>query len=309
MNVVDTLPLASRAGGRASYPQREPDPAAAAEAWLDRQTRRGASEVFSIIVDLTPALASALLARNPDNRGVRSRVAEMQRDMESGRWQMNGEPIIVSVCGQMNDGQHRCEAVVKSGATIRVLMVFGVERETRYSVDTGVARTPGDFLQMRGIAQANNVAAAAGYLWQIEQFGRVPDTASIARHRPTKQQLQEVAVRLGARIRASMDAVPMGGAKKIAGYAQLVAVHAYLAEIVGDDRPVTEFMRALVAGDKRDDRDAVWIARERLMEEKRKRHVWPAKTMEVVIRAWNFHRRGARTGKIQIMGEWPKIAR
>lgn len=316
---IGNLPLIARAVNAAMGGRRECgtsqqtatviDGVALAEAWLDRQLRRGETEVFSVVADLTPDLAQVLLTRNPDNRGIRARVLEMQRDIEEGRWQMNGEPVIIATDGHLNDGQHRCEAVMNAGKAIKTLMVFGVARDTRYSVDTGSARTPGDMLQMRGIADANNVAAVAGYLWQIERYGRVPDSASVPSMRPTKQEMQETVVRMGERIQRSVSAVQRDGSLKVASYSQLVTMHVYLVEMTEDEPAVSAFMSALIRGDKRSNNDPVWVGRERLIEEKRKRHLWPAKAMEIVLRAWNMHRRNARTGKIQVMGEWPKVAR
>lgn len=309
---IENLPLIARAVNAAMSGRQTTtavDGIALAEAWLDRQLRRGETEVFSVVADLTPDLAGVLLRRNDGNRAIKSKAEEFRRDIEGGRWQLNGEPIIIAVDGSLNDGQHRCVAVIRADIAIRVLMVFGVARETRQSVDTGSARTPGDLLRLQGITDQHSVAAVCSYLWQIEEHGRVPDVAHAPNARPTKQQVLEVAGRLLDRVEASMRAVPTRGASKVASHSQLVTMHAYIAGLSGDEDATTEFMRALVRGDKSGERDPIWVGRERLIEEKRKRHLWPAKAMEIILRSWNLHRRGLGTGKIQLMGEWPKVAK
>jgi len=80
------------------------------------------------------------------------------------RLRQRGEPG--SKCGQLNDGQNRCAAVVRSGLTVPTIFVFGLERETRLTVDQGVGKRPGDYLAMSGVANSNHVAAIAAMIWQ-----------------------------------------------------------------------------------------------------------------------------------------------
>lgn len=315
MNLFHSITSSVSRKGNELYPDvlpdrsQEPKPCRRAVAWLSHRILRGNREIFSEVVTVTPELARLLLSRNHSNRSVRALVEGIKTDIVEGRWELNGETIIVSKDGYLNDGQHRLLAVDESGLPIKTVMTFGVERETRFSTDTGSAKTSGDLLSMSGIGNANSVAAIAGYLWQIERFGRIPEAAHAQGARPTKQQVQDMARRQQAKIEAALDLVPKRGSARIASHSLLTTGHIYLSSVTEDPDAVTEFLRRLVRGDKKDDRDPVFVARERMLEEKRKRHLWPAKAMEIVLRGWNMHRRGVSTGKIQLMGEWPKIAR
>lgn len=125
-------------------------------AWLNRAK----AEVFTVVVDMTPELAERILASNPDNRLVReAHVLELASRMDRGEWQMNGEAIIISDTGQLNDGQHRLNAVCVSGETVPMLLVFGPKRESRSTVDVGMKRTLANHLHMVG--EKNSVALAA----------------------------------------------------------------------------------------------------------------------------------------------------
>lgn len=138
---------------------------------LEAHLRRGESEVFAVVTTLTPALAAQLMERNPDNRKIRQRhVGRLAHAIQTGAYALNGETLIVSRDGWLNDGQHRCQAVVETGTGIPAVIVFGVERETRSTVDTGDKRTMGNVLYMHGLggANANGVAAVIRFVLQYD---------------------------------------------------------------------------------------------------------------------------------------------
>ena len=129
--------------------------------WFDNMVRDD-GDIRTEIVQLTPMLARVLLGRNDGNRCVRkSKVAQYKSDILAGRWSMNGEPIIVSRDGLLNDGQHRCLAVIEANAPIQVIIVFGVERETRETVDQGGARSASDIALMHHVPNAALASAIA----------------------------------------------------------------------------------------------------------------------------------------------------
>lgn len=132
--------------------------------WL----KRGLSEPFALVVDLTPELARALLERNASNRPfVKKNYDALLHAVKSGEFRLNGETIVVSKDGFLNDGQHRCEVVADTGITIRTFIAFGVERDTRSTVDRGSRRTMGHVFTMNGLCMANTNACAAIARWVL----------------------------------------------------------------------------------------------------------------------------------------------
>ena len=112
------------------------------------------------VVEMTPALAQDLLAKNKRNRPIRkARVERYANEMINGRWQLNGETIIISDEGNLMNGQHRLHAVVSSGATVYMLLAEGVDEAAFSTMDSGLTRTAGDVLGMRGISNFNQVSA------------------------------------------------------------------------------------------------------------------------------------------------------
>ena len=85
--------------------------------WLAELTSLSAKGPSTIIVDLTPGRAAALLSRNPENRKVKDQtVSEIADDIVNSRFDdLNGETLVFSRDGLLNDGQNRCWGRYRSG--------------------------------------------------------------------------------------------------------------------------------------------------------------------------------------------------
>lgn len=136
---------------------------------------KGQNEVFTVAALVGPVLATLLLERNTGNRpvvlaGSTRCVQAYAEAMKRGEWRLNGEPVIISSTGELNDGQHRLNAIIQAGAHVQMLLTFGVERDSRHTVDQGVARTPGHILSMFGEKSANQLATALQFVWALDNF-------------------------------------------------------------------------------------------------------------------------------------------
>lgn len=124
---------------------------------------RDREEPFAVAMTITPEVAARLLARNEGNRPVSKRkILEYTADLRAGRFAgMNGETIIISREGLLNNGQHRLLAIIESSTALRTLVVFGAERSTIETLDLGKRRTIPDFLGMFDYPHPKVFAAAA----------------------------------------------------------------------------------------------------------------------------------------------------
>jgi hypothetical protein len=114
---------------------------------------------------ITPELAARLLETSPGNRALRApSVARWANKMSSGEFEANGETIKIDATGRLRDGHHRLSACVKSGSSIRSLVVRGLDPSVFATVDAGHARYAGDRLAMASEKNANVLAAAL--IWQ-----------------------------------------------------------------------------------------------------------------------------------------------
>jgi len=128
--------------------------------WFAKNLERGKREVFAELVTITPTLAEIMLDGNSDNRKVKNYVlSEVIQDIKQGRWELNGETIIVASDGFLNDGQHRLMACIETGRSMETLVAFGLPRASRFTVDMGKPRTTQEFMGMQGVKNANNVAS------------------------------------------------------------------------------------------------------------------------------------------------------
>lgn len=111
---------------------------------------------------ITPAFAKQLLEQNPHNRPLtRSTVDRYASDMKSGRWNNNGQGIVLTPDGMLLDGQHRMAAVVQAQTPIAMLVVRGVPREAFVTMDSGKPRTLADVLGIGGYRNTSILASIA----------------------------------------------------------------------------------------------------------------------------------------------------
>lgn len=124
------------------------------------------------LVEVTPGIAQAWLGQNHGNRNLRSRkVANYARDMLAGKWQTSGDSIKFDWNGRLIDGQHRLEAVMESGATIKILVVRGLSPEVQGVLDVNVKRSAADALKFAGHGYNITIMAAAARIANARDAG------------------------------------------------------------------------------------------------------------------------------------------
>jgi len=109
---------------------------------------------------ITPEYAKKLLLKNKVNRPVnKSNVAFLVSEILKGNFMYNGEPIIISKCGMLIDGQHRLNACVEAGVPIQANIVDDVDINSMTTIDTGRNRTAADVFSIKNIPDATFAAA------------------------------------------------------------------------------------------------------------------------------------------------------
>lgn len=121
---------------------------------------------------ITPAIAKSWLADKnySDNRSIsHNRVKFYARQMASGRWRMNGEPIIFDTEDMLLNGQHRLHAIIESNKSIDVFVIRGVSQEAFTTMDQGYTRSGAQVLSMKGLKNSSTRAAIcrAMYVWEV----------------------------------------------------------------------------------------------------------------------------------------------
>lgn len=304
---VNTMQAVAETATKVKSPRIIPSlesPEAKAGKWLDDLVVKSKTAgVLTQIVDVSPALARALLNRNPGNRKVSDVVVESYaRDMKNDAWKFNGEPIIVSSDGMMNDGQHRCEAIIQADREVECLLVVGVERDSRTTVDQGKVRTLGDFLSMRGHVDTNILGACANMIWQYRTHQRVRCTG---KDRPTKSQLINF-VEEHPGLDHCMHIVRRKGSHAVGGNSMLAATNWLFSEKAGRTA-ADNFTIALIDGASLRIGNPILYARNRLINESHR--LTQQERFELIIKAWNAHRAGQEVDNFRLVGgKLPKIS-
>lgn len=113
---------------------------------------RNAKTENQVQVTASPALAHRLLQLQAQHqRRVNQRtVDQLTNDHRSGQFVYTGDTIKFSNGGMGIDGQHRCEAQVAAGATVKILMVIGVNPAAIEKMDLNRRRNASDVHNTRG---------------------------------------------------------------------------------------------------------------------------------------------------------------
>jgi hypothetical protein len=271
------------------------------KAWLEERMAKSRKTPIAEVVTLTPVLASLLLERNPANRPIsRAGKNEIKQDLTNGRYVFNGESIIVSDTGILNDGQHRCLNVLETGIPIQTVIVFGPKEETRFTVDTGKSKTVSNFLAMKGRKYTHILGAAAGYILQLRQFGRLVDD-----QRSTKQEiLQAVDAIKGIDASVAFTSEAM---KSVRSHAVLAFCHHTFAKASSREN-ADQFMQKLMDGDGLKKGDPILYCRNRLIGMDRGTRA--SVRAELVFKCWNAWRSGHTIDHFKMSGgKLPKVER
>lgn len=269
------------------------------QSWFAAMVERGAEEKFSGFFCITPTIAREILSHNADNRNIVQTKLQMYVEaLERGNFSANGESIIIAKDGQLNDGQHRLLACVKTGISFETNVVFGVDRDTRYTVDTGAARSNGTMLHMHGIANSNTVATSIGHylLYKAGLYTHVISTAVTAK--------DEIAFyrRNAAFVDRAMD-VTKTRASRAMGASALAASYMILCPLNPTETDI--FFHKLVGGADLTANDPILVLRNKLLTVpvgQMRNHI----RIELILRTWNSYRLKNKRHLIRSFGAYPE---
>lgn len=127
---------------------------------LNRLTR--VPGVSSMMVMMTSTMAEMLLALNTHNRKIsKAIVSKYAAEILAGEWRASAAGVGISDSGVLIDGQHRLAAVVQSGQTVPMLVVWNLPLGSQEKMDRHFRRSILQVLNLAGIdATAKQVQVA-----------------------------------------------------------------------------------------------------------------------------------------------------
>lgn len=258
--------------------------------------------VKSEVVDMTPDVAKSFLGDNYErNRNIRAGwLRQLIGMIKRDEWVFNGEPIIIDDRGKMIDGQHRCEACIAAGKTIRVLVVSGVPSggEAYATIDRGAGRTLRDLFDKH----AGEIASVGRLLYTAEYFGLSKWRGQLlgVQDRPSDHTLAEYITENHPDLEASVEWVrgPWRQVTRLVPRSIAIFCHYLMARIDTDD--ADRFFEAFASGEKLHAHDPVKMLRDRLISDRDKfsgrMNTGGAKHRAMVIylifKAWSLTRNG-----------------
>jgi hypothetical protein len=246
------------------------------------------------VIDITPELAKEMLGRNVSNRRLTEGVVKAYaRDMQAGRWTLNGEAIQFSEDGTLLNGQHRLSAIALSGVTVKMLVIHGLPKKAQETMDAGKKRTAVDNFTLRGETHAKTLAAIARKitLWERgdKQFREATTPVELAETLEKYPELLRRSAEVGDRVHKGFRPLPAS---------VLGTAHFLLTRVGPEDVPW--FFGAIESGAGLDRDDPVLTLRERVRRDREEGiRVDDVRAMGYLVRAWNASRKGKTLARIQ----------
>jgi hypothetical protein len=268
---------------------------------------RGKSEIFSETVIFTKPIVDWLIERNYDNRSLKKRIISgLVADIRNGFWQVNGETIVVSKSGELNDGQHRLAAFAEANIPVKSLVAFGVPRDSRFTVDMGTARCPADFLHMNGVSNTT-MAAAIVNLHLLYLKGIYGRSASVGKNViNTKPDLLEQYEKNKDMYDTAVDIVSHNRFCRVLGNSAVGAAYCILYSI--SPSKADGFFERLIDGDGLTKGDPILALRNKLSTSGER--LFSNERLEMILRTWNAWRSGKQVTRCpSVSREYPKVSR
>ena len=272
-----------------------------AKLWYNSRVEKGKTALHTEQVEMSPALADVVLEHNVDNRPVRqAKLKQYISDISADNWDLNGETMKISKEGLTNDGQHRSLAVKETGKSIPVLFVFGIERATRKTVDTGAPRGAHDHLSVDGYSQPTTLAALARFVIAYERndgqnFANMNRVTATEIYQRAKADMQ-------LDISSQYPYKHGNKSKRLAPPSVMAFCHYIMSK--ADATAAATFLDQVITGANISADSPAYVTREKLIEF---RSLVREQKVEVLLRGFMAFRKNKPIRGIRIKWELPKL--
>jgi hypothetical protein len=141
---------------------------------------------------VTPEMAKQLLRSQVKNRRVQqSRVDIYAKEMLAGRWTLNGSTIVIDKDGHMQDGQHRCLAIIKADKPEWLTIARGTSTDVFRTIDSGQSRRASQSFGIMGIKNASTTSAICSKVQEMRETHIYSDGGNSVKKYGTTDELIE----------------------------------------------------------------------------------------------------------------------
>ena len=113
------------------------------------------------VEDITPEYAEEILKeKNNANRSIKqASLHRLVKAIDNDEWQITNQGIAFDSDGNLLDGQHRLQAIVKTGKTLKIMVARNMNPQIFNVVDIGTARSAADILYIAGCSNSSKIAS------------------------------------------------------------------------------------------------------------------------------------------------------
>lgn len=251
---------------------------------------------------VTPEIAAFWLKTyNLSNRPLSdNHVLFLSSQMKKGQWiEGNGNTISFNTKCQLNDGQHRLAAVVKSKLSFVFSIMVGVDVNAFKVTDTGKSRGASDVLAIEGYSYSNSLAAITKFIMHFKA-NRISDASTGGKGkggisitnsdvlifvRDNKDKLIPIVSKAAKYSKQGDKLIPIS---YIGGLLYILSEYDY--------RQSDKFIYQLATGSNIDHNNSIYVLRKRLRLAKDSASISiPMKTkIAFILKTWNAVRKGKK---------------
>lgn len=252
---------------------------------------------------ITPELARELLGQNQENRKLDVAIVGVyRRDMLAGRWLFSADPIQFSAAGRLLNGQHRLNAIASiedDEFGIEFVIVRGLEEDSQKVMDQGRKRQASQHLQMLGVKNSANVAAASRTVINLDRRALFRDNRFLRVSAAEVHEWVSNNLELVENHNRNMSSIRhTPSAPAVAGAAYMVLAR------LGDVPLADEFIGLFGSGAGLSAGDPILAVREQLRRWKdRRRRVSEREQLALLFLAWNRWMAGKRLLRVATPSE------
>jgi len=255
------------------------------------------------VVLITPEVSERLLERNIANRKVSGgNINVLASEMEKGKWMFNGEAVVFDYDGKLRNGQHRLNAIIKSGEAQQMLIITGVLPESFATMDIGSKRTGGDILSIKDVENPSSVSALCKFIYSFKNgvFTKDPNAdrslsnTEIYDYYKTLTNVSD-SIEFGTRLNKDNNVI-----FKPLNKGQLSCFHYLFSE--KNNKQATEFLEGIFYGNNLDVDSPILAMRNRLLRSKQNKNykIGNKDFITLMVVSWNKWRNNEKAKNIKI---------
>ena len=253
---------------------------------------------------ITPSKAKKWLEEhNTKNRPISvSHVAFLRKMIRNDEWEEeNGDTIKFHKDGWLIDGQHRLQAIVETGRSLRCAVARDINGRAFDTVDTGRPRHLKDMLARDGEMYSTHLATAIRYVHVFSSKTEAP--TSLLKTKLTIQEGYSILDK-STGLRTSLKTMFAWGAPKLGSCGLLTGAYQACRGLSKDW--AEEFWEAVVTGvGLEDTEEPAYKLRDRLLTNKAAmphERLDRVNTVALIIKAWNCYAQGRVMTNCRITG-------